>query len=367
MDTITHGMVGALVAQLGFRRRIGRDASWVAALAAVTPDLDMLVTPFLSLTGAETDQFTSVVIHRGISHSLLMVPLLSIPIALIWWWFRSRAHRRRGANPSGNKAPPSFRILYACVFAGLLTGPLLDWCTSYGTQLLAPLTDARYALDAIPILDIIFTPVVFLTLLVCYVLRKLAPSRAARSTLVIAWVGFALVVAYVAAGRAMHDWAVAKARLAAGVDRGDIVRSDAYPGLGTIFLWRTVVETRDKWIATRVHHFSTASPETWRTQTAQKTDGPWIRKARGLPQVKTYEWFSGSRLRAEHTEQDGLHAVTFHDMRYGTPQESVRSLWPLTVIFDGEGKILHVGREHGPGGRDFRKLLGQIWSDIWNP
>jgi len=367
MDSITHGMVGALVAQLGFRDRIGRDATWVAAGSAIIPDLDMFVTPFLSLTGAETDDLTSVVIHRGISHSLLMVPVLSLPVAIIWWWFRSRGGRTNGANPAANRAPPSFGILYACVFAALLTAPLLDWCTSYGTQLLAPLTDARYALDAIPIIDIIFTPLVFLTLLTCYAVRKLRRARPARTPLLIAWIGFALALGYIAGGRAMHDWAVAKGRRSAAVYGEDIVRIDAYPALGTIFLWRTVVETTNRWIAIRVHHFNADGPETCPRQSVRKNDGPWIRKARKLPQVKTYDWFAGSRVRAEHTENDGLHTVAFHDMRYGGRQESVTSLWPLTVIFDGEGNLLHVGRGDRPRARDFRRLLGEVWSDIWNP
>ena len=30
---------------------------------------------------------------------------------------------------------------------------MLDWCTTFGTQLLAPVSRARFALDAIPIVD----------------------------------------------------------------------------------------------------------------------------------------------------------------------------------------------------------------------
>ena len=43
MDTITQGLLGAVTAQLGFRQRIGRETTWVAAAAGIMPDLDILI------------------------------------------------------------------------------------------------------------------------------------------------------------------------------------------------------------------------------------------------------------------------------------------------------------------------------------
>ena len=132
MDTITQGLLGAATAQLGFRQRIGKDATWLAALAGIVPDLDIFVQPLMTLSGRETDDFTRTVIHRGISHSLVMVPVFSLLITLLWRRFRR-----------SSKSPKPFALLYACVFVALLSHPLLDWTTSYGTQLLAPFTDRR--------------------------------------------------------------------------------------------------------------------------------------------------------------------------------------------------------------------------------
>ena len=66
--------------------------------------------------------------------------------------------------------------------------------------------------------------------------------------------------------------------------------------------------------------------------------------------MKSREPLHASRLRAEHTEKDGLHTVTFHDMRYAGQQESVSSLWPLTVIFDADGKpvLIATVKDGGP-------------------
>ena len=66
MDTITQGLLGAVTAQLGFRQRIGRDATWVAAAAAVVPDLDIFIVPLMSMTGMEVDSLAQLRYHRGL-------------------------------------------------------------------------------------------------------------------------------------------------------------------------------------------------------------------------------------------------------------------------------------------------------------
>ncbi|MHA1570082.1 MAG: metal-dependent hydrolase [Alphaproteobacteria bacterium] len=367
MDSITHGLLGATTAQLGFRQTVGRDATWVAVGAAIMPDLDILVMPFLALTGAEVDGLTPMAVHRGLSHSLLAAPLLALPIAVAWWWLRQRARRNRQSVAGHTGRSPSFRLLYACVLVAVVSHDLLDWCTSYGTQLLAPLSRTRYAIDAVPIVDIIYTPLLILTLLACYFVRRLRGGHATRATLIIGLAGMLASAGYLAAGRGMHDWAVRKA-IAAAEDRpGKVIRADAYPALGTIFLWRTVVETDRQWIVTRIHHFSREPAAAWRSRVAGKSDGPWVAKARQLKQVRTFDWFAGGRLRAEHATTNDGHIVTFHDMRYAWPIESADSIWPLTVMFDRDGRVTYVGRRHdGPSG-SFRSLVARIWSDIWNP
>ncbi len=373
MDSITQGLLGAVTAQLGFRQKLGRDATWVAAGAAILPDLDIFVTPFLSLTGAEVDEMTSLVIHRGLSHSLLATPILSLPIAALWWWFRTHRNRRQDNSSSTiAERPNSFGLLYACVFLALLSAPLLDWCTSYGTQLLAPITNTRYALHCLPIVDVFYTPLLILTLLSCYLTRKLSRRRAAiRATLILGWVGFLLSIGYIVTGYLMHDWAVEQACQAARSLTKDseekILRADAYPALGSVFLWRTVVETEDQWLTLRAHRFSRQPPSQWPGESAEKMDDPWIEKARQLPEVQRYDWFTSGTVRATSSHKNGRHVVEFHDMRYGMPLENTESLWPLTVLFHDSGDVLYIDRQRRrPRGR-FGQLVRQVWSDIWNP
>ncbi len=367
MDTITQGLLGAATAQLGFRQRIGRDATWVAAAAAVVPDLDIFVVPLLSMTGMEVDSFSQMRYHRGLSHSLLFAPVLSLPIALLWWRLRRRAARRNDANAAARaKPPPPFRLLYLCVLVAVFTHPLLDWCTSYGTRLLEPLTSTRYAIDAAPIIDLIYTPLLILTLLACRLARRGRTGRAPRATLAIGWLGFLLSVGYLAAGRVLHDRAVDRAVGLVGSET--VVRADAYPAIGSIFLWRAVVETDRAWHAVRVHHLSDAPPGARaHERLAKAPDNEWIARARALPEHATYEWFASGRLRSEYRQVDGTHIVRFHDMRYSRRSDGLESLWPLVVEFGPDGSVIHVGREmERRSGRLF-DYAAAAWRDLWNP
>jgi inner membrane protein len=374
MDSITQGLLGAVTAQLGFRQRIGRDATWLAAGAAMLPDLDVLVRPILSLSGMETDGLTMVTIHRGLSHSLLMVPLIALPVALIWWQVRRPRNNRRDNNlygtapeqeagpaPRGGKPPP-FWLLYACLLAAVLSHPLLDWCTSYGTQLLLPITNARYAIDAVPIIDIIYTPILAVTLIACYVVHKVTPARAARWTLILGWAGMALSSGYIAAGRAMHDLAVRRAL--GGLDPSSVITADAYPSLGTIFLWRTVVRTQDQWRVAGVHVFSSRPLQ---PACAPQADNEWVRRAMELQDARVFDWFAMGRTRASYARRDGLHFVEFHDMRYGLRPDSLETLWGLRVTFDQDGSLVQIHRFHAGGGFSLREAVRTAWKGLWNP
>lgn len=75
MDTITHGLIGALGSKTGFSQRDGRIATIAFLVGAVFPDLDVMV----SLFGPE---FT-LRHHRGITHSLIAAPFFALLLALV--------------------------------------------------------------------------------------------------------------------------------------------------------------------------------------------------------------------------------------------------------------------------------------------
>jgi inner membrane protein len=105
-------------------------AALAGAALALVPDADYLLF--------RSDRLAFIHHHRGFTHSLAALPLLALLGAginsAIWGkeWFRS------------------FLLLGAAVLASHL---LLDWATSYGTQLLNPFSRRKFALDWLFIID----------------------------------------------------------------------------------------------------------------------------------------------------------------------------------------------------------------------
>ena len=375
MDTITQGLLGAVTAQLGFRERIGRDASWVAAATAVVADLDVFIRPVMNLAGMEDNGLAMMYHHRGLSHSLLMVPIIAAAAAGLWWLGRrkwagrqvARAERDGSGLSHGEDPPrktrhmPAFRLLYACCFVAALSHPLLDWCTSYGTQMLSPITNTRYAIDAIPIIDIFYTPALILTLLVCWLVRRFK-SKPGRAAIIVGITGFVLSTGYIAVGAAI-GWSLR-------TQAGRILKTDdtrAYPMLGTIFLWRITAEDNDAWhVAGHNVLFSAPLGKSRFTRVA-KIDNEWVRRAARLEEAGTYEWFAMGQMRAAYSQRDGLHFVEFHDMRYGATPGGGDSMWPMLVTFDETGQVLNASRRSSHRRADRGELIRRMWHDTWNP
>ncbi|MBV71490.1 MAG: hydrolase, partial [Myxococcales bacterium] len=71
MDIITQAALGGAIAQGGFKSHQRRGVAF-GAFCGIVPDLDGL----LSIG----DRWQGLVTHRGSSHSLLVLPLLAIPL-----------------------------------------------------------------------------------------------------------------------------------------------------------------------------------------------------------------------------------------------------------------------------------------------
>jgi inner membrane protein len=247
----------------------------------------------------------------------------------------------------------------------VLTHATLDWMTSYGTQLLSPLTNQRFALHAVGIIDFIYTPLLIFTLLACWLVRKIRSGDSRRITLAIGWTGIVLSCTYLAAGYVLRGRAVDKALALQKPEQ--VVSAQAYPTIGTIFLWRTVIETPDAWIVTRIHHLSNGSQPPRSSVAAKAPPSDLIAQARTTRAYQIYDWFSSGNLRAERTQgPQGHPVIRFHDMRYSMGTDSLQSLWPLEVGFGPDGKVKYTRRSHARRDGTLGEFAAALWRDIWD-
>jgi len=136
MDPLTHVVTGVALSQ--FVPSPSR--AWAAAAGfffAILPDLDYILT--------FNDRLSYLKHHRGFTHSVVALGFFVFLVA--------GAGRVLGG-------PRWFRPLLIIGFLVLISHLFLDWATSYGTQLLNPLTRAKLSLDWVFIIDPYLTALV---------------------------------------------------------------------------------------------------------------------------------------------------------------------------------------------------------------
>lgn len=162
MDTITHGIAGALIGKAVFRGEDlfashpinrGRIITWALMLGAIFPDSDVLRDFFSS------DRLLIVTWHRSITHSLVMLPIWALLLAGVTRAFAS----------SRKWEAPSFGALTAIYGAGILSHILLDLVTTFGTMIWSPLGWSRPAWDFLFIVDFTLTAILLVPQLIAWV------------------------------------------------------------------------------------------------------------------------------------------------------------------------------------------------------
>jgi inner membrane protein len=283
VDSLTQAALGAGVAAICVRPEHRRRALLAGALLGTLPDLDVLID-----YGDAVSNFTR---HRGFSHSLIVLPA----VALALWLALRRLWRPVREEP---------RRWLAAIMLALVTHPLLDAHTAYGTQLLWPLPATPVMWSTLFIIDPLYT----LPLVVAGVLVAVWPQR--RFSRRALGIGLLLSSAYlgwswVAKTAVEHE---ARTGLAAAGLAGAPVFSVPTP-LNTL-LWRVVVRTEAGYLEGFVSLLAGRGTPRF---TAYASDQAALDAAMNVRAVRRLRWFADDFVRAD-VEKDVL-IVT--DLRMG--------------------------------------------------
>ena len=136
MDSVSQIALGAAVgvATMGRRTAVWKAALW-GAVAGTLPDLDVLID--------QGDPIRDMVLHRAETHSLFWLSLFSLPLAAAV----ARLH--------GEWA--SWRRWWLALWLVLVTHPLLDAMTVYGTQLALPFSNHPFGVGSVFVIDPLYT------------------------------------------------------------------------------------------------------------------------------------------------------------------------------------------------------------------
>ncbi|HEV8337718.1 MAG TPA: metal-dependent hydrolase [Candidatus Polarisedimenticolia bacterium] len=315
MDPVTHTLVGITTANAFLRRRAGREAVPILAWASNLPDLDGVVM----LTGHPA----AVVFRRTFGHSLFLLPLWSLLLALVLRRFYPR---------------PSVRTVYGLVLLGAGLHLFFDLINSFGVVLLWPLSDRRPELAIVFIVDLVLTGLLALPILLA------APAALRPRRALLSQISAAAVVLYLgvcAAGHALAREALAREALATP-GRADFLYVFPEP-LGP-HRWRGVIRKGNLYDVYLVHSFTGRLEKKERLET--HPESPEAARARQTPLGHRLErFFKAPVWETRRSYPEGAPArVTAYDLRFRSLVLNRRSIFPFCFqVTDAGAKACRQG------------------------
>ncbi|WP_144633415.1 metal-dependent hydrolase [Bordetella genomosp. 13] len=283
MDSLTQAVLGAGIQGAVLGRMQGRRALLYGALLGTLPDLDVLVR--------YADPVSSMTYHRGFSHSVFVLSALSVVMA---WLIR----RRWPQAPYG-----PWRLLLA-IWLVLITHPVLDAFTVYGTQLFWPLAWTPESWSAVFIIDPVYTlPMLFAVLAAGIAGVTVRTQRAMAATVVFG-------ALYLLSGLAGRWQAEQRVLAELGRQGMQVDRVIGTPMPFNTLLWRVVAATPDGDYYEAVSGwFDRAPPETLRLP--RHTD--LAAALADVPLHQRLRWFTDDWLRYDALGD----ALVVTDLRMG--------------------------------------------------
>src|SRR5262245_4216587 len=278
MFNSTHTLVGLCLAQGGLNR-VAPQAMWTAVIAANLPDVDIV---------SELNGMASyITLHRGITHSLVGIPLLSLGLAALMHW-----------------ASGKFLAHFAVALISMTTHPLLDFANTYGIRPLLPLSSEWFYGDILFVID----PYLDLALLSGLVIGRYWKGR--REFLAVC--SLALMCSYMFARIELRNIARDRLQMFSSNILG-YERSAVLPRMLTPFVWTGVVETKDALSSFDVDVFGGVGPELVRIEKSPETPAVAVAsQTHTAASLLRFARFPVARVRSTPT---GYH-VAFIDFRF---------------------------------------------------
>ena len=334
MDTLTHALSGALLARLLVVRRdtvasahsaqsTGPAKLWqcvvVGTVAGAFPDIDAVTQAF-----GDVAYLTQ---HRGITHSLLMLPLWAAGLA--WLMTRCFANTRR--------APGAWRQFFVLAAGGIGIHIAGDWVTQFGTMLLQPLSNERFGLGAMFIIDLAFSGFLLAGLLLAALFPRQRWPAALGLGAAIGWVGLAWV------GQQEAQQIALRHATAQGLQVQQVV---VMPRPASPFNWTlSVYDGRDYFVAhvntRRTAKLDPEVPALFPPAFVRRFSAPylpvdqavwtrvprfgdagtpaWVQQAWAHPDLAFFRWFAQTPALISASVDGGRRCAAFRDMRFDFP------------------------------------------------
>lgn len=355
MDSLTQITLGAAVGEVVLGKRVGNKAMLWGAVAGTIPDLDILAN-FV------TDEISALAYHRAITHSLTFSIVVPVALGLLihrlyqgregplkqsffGTWLATFAFvfalllggsylmpldianvpaislivtavilaiplLSLGSRALFKRPPltdnPSWWAWTQLFFWAIITHPLLDACTTYGTQLFEPFSDLRIAWNVVSVADPLYTVPFLVCLIIASRLPQASTQRAKAN-----WLGIGISSAYLLlctaflqhAERVMDDTLQQEGIVAQ--------RSMVSPTIFNSLLWQGTAETDSLYFAGQ---YSLLDTDRNFKLTPVAKQHELLSPHWEDPHVRTLRWFSDGYFQVVKRPEGGLR---YNDLRFG--------------------------------------------------
>ncbi|SEC27664.1 inner membrane protein [Tenacibaculum sp. MAR_2009_124] len=164
MDSLTQIVLGAACGEVALGKKIGNKAMLFGAIGGTIPDLDVIFGKLIY-----HNEIDAMAFHRGFMHSFLFSFIGAYLFGKLTFYLYNKGKRK---NTTVTK---DWIWLF---FLSLLTHPILDSFTPYGTQLFLPFSSYRVAFNNISVVDPLYTlPFLLLLITAMFFNRKSTKRR----------------------------------------------------------------------------------------------------------------------------------------------------------------------------------------------
>ena len=330
MDSLTQLTFGAACGEAILGQKVGRKALVWGAVLGTLPDLDV----FIPLGGPVND----FVYHRGFSHSLILLALLSPMIA----WLISKIHPDTKRYYRG-WVLLSFLVLEASV--------LLDLLTIYGTQIFWPFDSTPMALPVLFIIDPLFTLPILSGVLAALVLNRHRSLGHRLNT-----IGLLVSLVYLAWAFGAREFV--ERRVREKLARQEVSYSPliSTPATFTTLLWRVVGIEKDRYFET---YFSLFDQNTPLSVDFYPRNLALMTGIEEHPPVAKLKWFTRGYFALSTVDED----VVMTDLRMGSEPDYV---FRFKVAWLNDLHPNPIDDERLKTKQDWRGLAW-VWKRIWTP
>ncbi|WP_055445716.1 metal-dependent hydrolase [Lacinutrix mariniflava] len=290
MDSLTQIILGAACGEAVLGKKIGNKALLFGAIGGTIPDLDVFIGKFIF-----GNQIDAMLFHRGFMHSILF----SVLGAFLFGWLFYKLYNT--GKRLGSTTLKGWVLLF---FWSLITHPILDCFTPYGTQLFAPFSNYRVAFNNIAVVDPLYT----LPFLVCVIVLMFFKRNTLKRK---KWLTYGIAISSIymlfTIGNKLYVNSIFKTSLAE--ENIEYSRFSTQPTIANNILWYGIAETETHY---KVAYYSLFDK---RNRFSEWQELPKKRAIRVLDykDLEDLSWFSNGYFNIEKIADNEF---LYNDLRY---------------------------------------------------